>query len=162
MFNSLNIETSNNYEQFNNMTMYDSDECIKNKIMNGKSFLCLFNKYACDDTSGMFCLIQSDQNIYYKINIICDDNKGTHKNGQWYCETLLDDLDVLNNQYIIGPDFESNHFFMIGIPIISHDFIATKNYFAFITESWLQRYQNGKLGLPVLSPSLIRKCTPST
>ena len=77
--------------------------------MENHSYAC-FIKNACDDTSGMFCLIQSDQNIYYKINIICDDNKGTHINGQWYCKTLLDVLDVLNNQYIIGPNFESNHF----------------------------------------------------
>ena len=127
--------------------------------MGEHSYVCL--KKSCDNTSGMFCLIQSDQNVYYKINIICNDNKSTHTNGQWYCKTILDDLDVLNSQYIIDPDFELNHFFIIGIPIISHDFIVTKNYFVFITKSWLQRYQNSKLGLPVLSQSLIREYTPS-
>ena len=78
---ALNIESSyeNDYHRFNNITMYDSNECIQNRITTKNQFSYLFNEYAYKDTSGILCLIENDQNIYYNINIICNDNKGTHK-----------------------------------------------------------------------------------
>ena len=83
------------YMQYKNMTVYHDIEYLTQIIQKNEVFLCLYNPTDMTDwSSALFCLVKNPDKGYYQIDIVCNDDYGTHKCGQWYSLAATNLLDT--------------------------------------------------------------------
>ena len=94
------ISDEPSYMRYNNMTGYHDIEYLTQIIQQNEAFLCLYDSTIMADVPpASFCLVKNEFKGYYKIDIVCNDDDGTHKCGQWYSAVNIDPLDVEHDQY---------------------------------------------------------------
>ena len=156
-----NISAPMTYQRFNDMKIYHDKDSIAERIDDSEAFSCSYemstNSTECPQ---LFCVIKTSNDIYYKVNILCDDSIGMYKYGQWYSSIKLQPLDILNDLYSFDKSALDLFVNAVAVPMIYKD-ATGRTLYAFITDSWLCRTCQGQMCTPKLSSSLITKLTSS-
>ena len=111
-------------------------------------------------TLQLFCVIKNLNDIYYKVNIICDDTIGIYKCGQWYSSIKLQRFDILNDLYAFEKSALDLFINVVAVPMIYKD-LTERTVYAFFTDSWLCCTCQGQMCTPTTSSSLISNLTSS-
>ena len=156
-----NISAPMTYQRFNDMKIYHDEDSIAERIDDSEAFSCSYevstNSTECPQ---LFCVIKTSNDIYYKVNILCDDSIGMYKYGQWYSSIKLQPLDILNDLYAFDKSALDLFVNAVAVPMIYKD-ATGRTLYAFITDSWLCRTCQGQMCTPKLLLSLITKLTSS-
>ena len=118
-------------------------------------FLCSYDtNHLQTNAPQLFCIIKSGHKIYRKLNLTCDDDQGTYKEGQWFTAVSLEQANTDDDSCQILTNEFQNLTNVLGIPLLQNDSMDIPLY-AFVSETWLCRSCNGFMCLPKIAPELI-------
>ena len=121
--------------------------------------MCLYNPTILTDGQlALFCLVNNDFKGYYKIDIVCNDDCGTHRCGQWYSVVTINPLDVEHDQYNWCDNSIENYVNVLALSLVK-PVDENNNLYAFIRDTWLCQNQHRLMCLPTISASLLHKYT---
>ena len=145
------------YARYKNMMVYHDIEYLTQIIQQNEAFLCLYDSTIMTvGPPALFCLVKNEFKGYYKIYIVCNDDDGTHKCGQWYSVVNIDPFDVEHDQYNWCDNVIKNYVNILALHLVK-PVDGDNNLYAFITDTWLCQNQHGLMCLPTMSTSLLNK-----
>ena len=145
------------YVRYKNMMVYHDIEYLTQVRQQNETFLCFYHLIILTDgPPTLFSLVKNAHKGYYKIDIVCNDDFGTHKCGQWYSVVTIDPLDVEHDQYNLCDNTIKKYVNVLAVPLVK-PVDEDNNLYAFITDTWLCRNQHGLMCLPTMSTLLLNK-----
>ena len=89
-----------------------------------------------DEPPALFFWVKNEFKGYYKIDIVCNDDDGTHKCGQWYSVVTIDPLDMEHDQYNWCDNVIKKYVNVLAVPLVK-PVDEDNNLYAFIIDTWL-------------------------
>ncbi len=79
-----NISAPLTYQRFNDMKIYHDEDSIAERIDDSEAFSCSYEmSINSTEPPQLFCVIKTSNDIYNKVNKLCDDSIGMYKYRQW-------------------------------------------------------------------------------
>ena len=147
-------QTSNS--RLKNSKLYSDTKCIEDAINHHEPFLCL-HEVASDNNNvqDIFCVVEHANNVHHKYQVVCDDDNGTYKYGQWYTQISITRGTIFNESCTQQQEQCGEYISVIAIPLIFQN-DEYDSLYAFVNEHWQCRTCNGSMYLPEISQELIR------
>ena len=78
------------YLRYRGLKIYSDMESIENTIKNNEPFLCSYQITShITNKKQLFFIVKDTSNMQQKIKIVCNDQNGMHKCGQWYTQVSI-------------------------------------------------------------------------